>query len=88
MKDHAMQFEGVVKKYFGNPLSTIYYSNYYGDNFQIRAILFAICVCEINNKIQDDNDLKILNKFHDLFASGNSSFHNCIECITFLDSKN
>lgn len=53
MKDYGMLLERTIEKYWGHPKTPIYFANYYGDKFEMRALLFSIVVHEINYKFSE-----------------------------------
>lgn len=47
--DYGMMFERTVKKVFGHPKTSIYFSGYYDTNeYAFKAMLFSMCTYEIN----------------------------------------
>ncbi len=49
-KDTGYEFEEVIIKFFGSPTTSIYFASYFDRNnkFPGKALLFSICVREIN----------------------------------------
>ena len=50
MNDIEYLLENTIIEYWGQPKTPIYFSNYYGDNFEMRAILFSITLFQVNYK--------------------------------------
>jgi len=59
MKDYGMLLEKTIEKYWGHPKTPIYFANYYGDKFEMRALLFSIVVHEINYKFSEYTEEKM-----------------------------
>lgn len=56
MTDYGMLLEKTIEKYWGHPKTPIYFANYYGDKFEMKALLFSIVVHEINYKASEYSD--------------------------------
>jgi hypothetical protein len=86
IQDYGMEFEEVAVKFLGQPKTPIYFASYYSDNFQTKAILFTICVMEINiNKDKYSiKDLDKLKKFEKEFRSEKFEHKISMRCIEFL----
>lgn len=59
MEDYGMLLEKTIEKYWGTPKTPIYFANYYGDKFEMRAILFSIIIYEINYKLNEYSEDEI-----------------------------
>ena len=55
MTDYGMLLEKTIEEYWGQPKTPIYFANYYGDKFEMRALLFSIVTFEINYKFDEYN---------------------------------
>lgn len=53
MNDIEYLLENTIIEYWGQPKTPIYFSNYYGDNFEMRAILFSIALFQVNYKFEE-----------------------------------
>lgn len=72
-----MLFEKTIQKYWGTPETNIYFSSYYGDNFEMRAILFSIVVHELNYKANEYSEEKLsLMKDYELKSNQGKVTHN------------
>ena len=65
MNDLAYLLENTIIEYWGQPKTQVYFSNFYGDNFEMRAILFSIVLFQVNYKFDDfqEKQLEILKQF-------------------------
>lgn len=65
MEDYGMLLEKTIEKYWGHPKTPIYFANYYGDIFEMKALLFSIVVYEINYKASEysEEEMEELNNF-------------------------
>lgn len=86
MTDYGMTFERVVKKFLGKPKTPIYFASYFGDNFETKALLFAICVSEINiNKDKySEDELFELKVFEKKLSRTDVKYSEIIKCIKYL----
>ena len=86
MKDNAILLERTIEAYWGQPKSSIYFANYYGDNFEMRAILFAIVLFEINYKSDDykSEDLNLLENFLSKTSSKQTIHNDNIQILELL----
>lgn len=60
MRDYGMLLERTIEKYWGTPKTPIYFANYYGDKFEMRAILFSIVTFEINYNADEYTEDKLM----------------------------
>ena len=60
MNDLGALLEKTIEAYWGQPKTQVYFSNYYGDRFEMRAILFSIILFEINYKFSEYNEMELL----------------------------
>lgn len=83
-----MKLERVVIKFFGEPKTSIYYSSYYNNGFSTRALLFSICVKEINSNPEkySEDQLEKLKEFEFQLHNGESIHHQNVKCIEFLNN--
>jgi hypothetical protein len=56
MNDLEYLLEKTIIEYWGNPKTQIYFSNYFGDNFEMRAIIFSIVLFQVNYKFEEFKD--------------------------------
>lgn len=86
MRDYAMLLEETIEKYWGAPKSSIYFSNYYGDSFEMRAILFSIILFEINYNFKDykEEELNILREYENKYTSEVTTFEENVRILEFL----
>ena len=88
MKDYAMLFEKTIEKYWGHPKTPIYFSNYYGDKFEMQAILFSIIVFEINYKFEDysDDEITVLKDYEQKCWDKKQTHQDNILILEFLSN--
>lgn len=84
MKDYAMEFECITDYFLNVQNSPITYSNYYGDNPEMRAILFTICAVVLNNLSLSAEDKEKGGEFAENILSVDNDLHYLIQCISFL----
>lgn len=60
MTDYGTLLEKTMEAYWGQPKTPIYFSNYHGDKFEMRAILFTISLFEINYKFEEYSEEELL----------------------------
>ncbi|MEB2774430.1 hypothetical protein SYJ56_03885 [Algoriphagus sp. D3-2-R+10] len=53
MNNYAMLLEKTMEEYWGSPKAPIYFANYYGDKFEMRALLFSLATYEVNYKFDE-----------------------------------
>lgn len=53
MRDYGTLLEKTIEEFWGHPKTPIYFANYCGDKFEMRAILFTISLFEINYKFEE-----------------------------------
>ena len=89
MKDYGMLFEKTICKYLEAPRTPISYSGYYGDNFTTRALLFTICVRELNTNFEKYNEVEIetLKAFERNLKDEKTSYDEITKIIEFLTEK-
>lgn len=89
MKDYGMLFEKVICKYLEALKTAIYYSNYYGHNFSTRALLFTICVIEVNTNFEKYAEVEIetLKAFERNLNDEKTSYNEITKIIEFLTEK-
>lgn len=56
MIDYGALLEETMEAYWGRPKKPIYFSNYCGDKFEMRAIIFTLSLFEINYKYDEYSD--------------------------------
>ena len=85
IQDYGMEFENIVIKFFGRPKTPIYFASYYSDNFETKAMLFSICVQEININKDKYSQMQIeeLTKFEQMLRKDceHSTVMRCIEYL-------
>jgi len=59
MIDYGILLEKTMEAYWGQPKTTIYFSSYCGDKFEMRAILFTISLFEINYKFNEYSEKEL-----------------------------
>jgi len=81
-----MLLEQTIEKYWGNPKTPIYFANYFGDTFQMRALLFSIVVYEINYKFSEytKEEIKELNSFEKKGSDNKIKYEDCIKILQVL----
>lgn len=88
IQDPGYEFEKVIIKFFGTPKTPIYFSGYFdrSNKFEGKALLFAICVKEINiNKDQhSEEEINKLKKYENELSTDNVEYKTLVECIQFL----
>jgi len=86
LNDYGMLFEKTVEAYWGNPKTPIYFSNYWGDKFVMRAILFSIVIQEINfNPSNYDSDkLESLKEYARKSSDGGTSHTENVDILKLL----
>ncbi|MEX2590713.1 MAG: hypothetical protein WD334_10965 [Chitinophagales bacterium] len=86
MGEYGGKFERVVNKFFGQPKTTANYHSFYIDDFSRRALLYSICVKEINSNPENysEDQLEKLKEFEFQLCEGESTQHQNVECIDFL----
>ena len=84
-----MLFEKVICKYLEAPKTAINYSGYYGDNFTTRALLFTICVREVNTNFEkySEVEIKTLKAFERNLNAEKTSYNEISKIIEFLTEK-
>jgi|GEM_PF-1520266 len=86
MTHHAPAFETVVIFYLGKPKKSIYFSNIHGENLETKAILYTICLYEINissRKYSDEEKKKLEDFSKAIFKEGEPE-RTSYDCIEFL----
>lgn len=86
INDYGMLFEKTVEAYWGNPVTPIYFANYWGDKFEMRAILFAIVIQEINfnPNSYDTEKLDILKEYARKSSNGKTSYSENVQILKLL----
>ena len=86
MKDYGMLLEKTIEKYWGKPKAPIYFANYYGDKFEMRAILFSLVIYEVNYKFTEytDDKLKILKEYEQKCWNEKTTHQDNIKILEFL----
>jgi hypothetical protein len=76
IQDFGMLFEKIVEAYWGSPKTPIYFSNYWGKNFETRAILYSIIIKEINYNPEKYNEdiLESLKEYASKSSNGGLSY--------------
>jgi hypothetical protein len=89
MPDYAMQFEKVICHYLGEPVTTIYYANYFEYDFSRKALLFSICVKEqnVNAKSYSERELSYLRNLLSSILSDTATYDDLVKCIQFFSGK-
>jgi hypothetical protein len=89
MSDFAIKFENVVGHFLGHPVTTIYYANYFEFDFPRRALLFSICVKEINVNPGEytNEELAYLSDVQDLIKNGKESYDDQVKLIDFFYNR-
>lgn len=84
--DYGMLFEKTVEAYWGNPKTSIYFSNYWGNKFEMRAILFSIILQEINFNPSnyDANKLEFLKEYARKSSDGKTSHTENVNVLKLL----
>lgn len=89
IQDPGSKFEEIIMKFFGRPKTSIYFASYFDrtSKFERRALLFAICVKEIN--INQDHyskeNIKKFEEFETKLSGDDVEYKTLIDCIKFLD---
>jgi hypothetical protein len=86
MNDIAYLLEKTIIEYWGQPKTSIYFSNYFGDNYEMRAILFSISLFQINYKFDefDEQQLEKLKEYLSKSYNMETSYNENIEILTLL----
>lgn len=86
MKDYGMLLEKTIEKYWGNPKTPIYFADYYGDKFEMRALLFSIVVHEINYKFAEytEEEIEELKSFEKKGWDNNIKHKDSIKILEVL----
>lgn len=88
MQDPGYEFEKVIIKFFGSPKTPIYFSGYFDRNnkFEARALLFSICVREINinNDNYSEQEINELKQYERYLSNGQVEYNTLVKCIEFL----
>lgn len=86
VNDYGTLFEKTVKAYWGNPETPIYFSNYWGDKFEMRAILFSIVIQEINinRRNYDADKLESLKEYATKSSLGGTSYTENVDILKLL----
>ena len=88
MNDLEYLLEKTIIEYWGNPKTQIYFSNYFGDNFEMRAIIFSIVLFQVNYKFEEFKDEQ-LEKLKDYLSKSyeNENTHDDNINILFILAK-
>lgn len=88
MENSAMNFENLIKKYFGTPPNSFYYADYFDDNNQTKALLFGVCHLIINKSSNnfDEQILFQIEKFKKDFIANTISYDSCVKLVNALST--
>ncbi|MBI6119868.1 hypothetical protein [Salegentibacter maritimus] len=89
MKDYGMLLEKTIEEYWGHPKTPIYFANYYGDKFEMKALLFALVIFEINYKPDEykESELIKLRNFERTLSKKEINHKDRIEILEFLAKR-
>jgi hypothetical protein len=84
--DYGMLFEKTVEAYWGNPKTPIYFANYWGHEFETKALLFSIVVNEINYNANDYSPEKLdaLKDYTKKISEGDVSHSDNVQILKLL----
>lgn len=76
MKDYPYLFEELLEKFWGEPKTQEYFSNYFGDNIVTKSILLTIVIHELNYSLEkyEEKELLLFKEYEEKITKGLESY--------------